>query len=357
MKILCTFAAEKQKNIVKKSTTWHMMKIIVDDKIPYIREALSMITHDVTYLKGADIRRSDVMDADALIVRTRTRCDESLLAGTKVGFVATATIGIDHLDTRWMEKAGIRWVNCPGCNASSVAQYVETSLMSLERDCGLKLKGSTMGIVGYGHVGRKVRLVGERLGMRVIVNDPLLDMPGLVSLDDIRRQADVVTFHVPLTRDGRHPTWHLADRSFLMGLSRRGAVVMNTSRGGIVDEKALADAIGEGVVGQVVIDTWENEPDIDLGLLEKAYIATPHIAGYSADGKANASNMVIDALCRHFGVERPAAIQPPSLPPGFAYSGDPLQLYDPLYDTRRLKASPEGFEDQRGNYRLRRETC
>lgn len=333
------------------------MKIIVDDKIPYIREALSRITRDTLYIKGADITADDVRDADALIVRTRTRCDEQLLGGSKVRFVATATIGIDHLDTQWLDSAGIRWVNCPGCNAASVGQYLLTSLITLQRDFGLRPDESTLGIVGYGHVGREVKAVGEQLGMRILVNDPLLDLPGLVDLDTIRREADIITFHVPLTKTGQHPTLHLADRDFLMGLQRPGAIVVNTSRGGVVDEMALLEALDKGIVRHAIIDTWENEPNINPQLLQKAYIATPHIAGYSADGKVTADNMVLDALCDFFGIENHLTVTPPPLPADFHYSGDPLELYNPLDDSRRLKLSPCDFEEQRGNYHLRREHC
>ena len=331
------------------------MKIIVDDKIPYIREALSGITRDIIYIKGADITASDVRNADALIVRTRTRCDERLLGGSKVRFVATATIGIDHLDTQWLDSAGIRWVNCPGCNAASVGQYLLTSLLTLQRDHGLHLDRATLGIVGYGHVGRAVKAVGEKLGMNIIVNDPFLNLPELVSLDTIRREADVVTFHVPLTSDGEHPTMHLADRSFLMGLCREGVTVVNTSRGGIVDENALLEAMDKGIVRHAIIDTWENEPDINPKLLDKAYIATPHIAGYSADGKVTADNMVLDALCDFFGIKGHKKGTAPPLPSDFHYTGNPLELYDPLEDSRRLKLHPLDFEEQRGNYPLRRE--
>ena len=331
------------------------MKIIVDDKIPYIREALSGITRDIIYIKGADITASDVRNADALIVRTRTRCDERLLGGSKVRFVATATIGIDHLDTQWLDSAGIRWVNCPGCNAASVGQYLLTSLLTLQRDHSLHLDRATLGIVGYGHVGRAVKEVGEKLGMNIIVNDPFLNLPELVSLDTIRREADVVTFHVPLTSDGEHPTMHLADRSFLMGLCREGVTVVNTSRGGIVDENALLEAMDKGIVRHAIIDTWENEPDINPKLLDKAYIATPHIAGYSADGKVNADNMVIESLCVFFRKPRPEIIVPPSLPPSFTYHGNPLELYDPIDDSELLKSNPGQFEEQRGNYHFRRE--
>lgn len=331
------------------------MKIIVDDKIPYIRPALQRITEDVVYIKGAAISPEDVRDADALIVRTRTRCDEKLLGGSSVRFVATATIGIDHLDTAYLERAGIRWVNCPGCNAASVGQYLETSLLSLQRDHGLDISETTIGIVGCGHVGCAVKAVVERMGFKILVNDPFLDSKGLVSLDDIRRMADVITFHVPLTYGGAHPTFHLADRDFLMGLERKNVTIINTSRGGVIDEQALLEAMDSGHVSHAIIDTWENEPAINRNLLEKAYIATPHIAGYSADGKVNADNMVIESLCDFFRKPRPAAIVPPSLPLSFTYHGNPLELYDPIADSELLKGNPDQFEEQRGNYHLRRE--
>lgn len=329
------------------------MKIIVDDKIPYIREALDRLGADVKYIRGADIKPDDVVDADALIVRTRTRCDRHLLEGSKVKFVATATIGIDHLDTEWLDSAGIHWVNCPGCNASSVGQYVETSLMRLSLTSGV-----TVGIVGCGHVGSEVKKVCERMRLNVIVNDPFVDDPSYVSLDEIIRKSDIITFHVPLTHKGEHPTYKMADRAFFDSLVTRERpleCIFNTSRGGIIDEQSLLDALDKGVIRHAVIDTWENEPDINRRLLERADIATPHIAGYSADGKVKADNMVLDALCSHFGIENPGEIVPPSLPTSFIYKGSALDLYDPLEDTARLRSNPDTFEEQRGNYPLRRE--
>lgn len=328
------------------------MKIVVDDKIPYIRETLARITPDVEYIRGAAITPEDVADADALIVRTRTRCDRQLLGESRVQFVATATIGIDHLDTEWLDAAGISWVNCPGCNATSVGQYVETSLMRLG------LTRGTVGIVGCGHVGTAVRDVCLRMGLDVIVNDPLIADPSYVTLDELAARADVVTFHVPLTRKGEHPTWHLADKRFFARLAERNRpleCIFNTSRGGVVCEQALLSALDRGTVRHAVIDTWENEPDINPTLLQRAFIATPHIAGYSADGKVTADNMVIDALCRHFHIDNPGRVLPPPLPDGFVYTGSPLDLYDPMDDTRRLREHPDTFEEQRGNYWLRRE--
>ncbi|MGN1228830.1 MAG: 4-phosphoerythronate dehydrogenase [Prevotella sp.] len=329
------------------------MKIIVDDKIPYIRETLDRLGAEVEYIRGADIKPKDVADADALIVRTRTRCNRDLLEGSKVKFVATATIGIDHLDTEWLDSAGIHWVNCPGCNASSVGQYVETSLMRLSLTSGL-----TVGIVGCGHVGSEVKKVCERMGLNVIINDPFVADPSYVSLNDIILNADVITFHVPLTYKGEHPTHMMADSSFFSLLATRKRpleCIFNTSRGGIINEQALLDALDKGVIRHAVIDTWENEPDINRRLMERADIATPHIAGYSADGKVKADNMVISALCSYFGIENPGEVVPPSLPPSFIYKGSALDLYDPLVDTTRLRSDPDSFEEQRGNYPLRRE--
>ena len=177
-------------------------------------------------------------------------------------------------------------------------------------------------------------------------------------MERIERECDIITFHVPLTRTGSCPTLHLADAEFFARLQRR-PVIINTSRGAVVDNDALLDALDCGTVRDAVVDTWENEPHISLPLLNKVYIGTPHIAGYSADGKVNADNMVIEGLCRFFGIEDKWHITPPALPDGMLPEGDEndrkLQLYDPLADSRRLKSAPETFEELRGNYPLRRE--
>ncbi len=343
-------------------------KIVADDKIPYIREKLALLADEVVYLQGASISAADVADADALIVRTRTLCNEQLLGGSRVQFVATATIGFDHIDTGYMQRSGIQWTNCPGCNSGSVAQYVECSLLLLQQRYGLTLGDTTIGIVGCGHVGSKVLAVCRRLGMRVLVCDPPLEQSThhptptthhptpttFVSLETIMQEADIITFHVPLTRSGRHATWHLADDRFFHGLARV-PIIINSSRGPVVDGEALLSALADGRVRDAVVDVWEHEPDISLPLLQRVFIGTPHIAGYSADGKANADNMVIDALCRHFGLPHPGTIEAPRLPDGFHYSGSPLELYNPLSDSQQLKDNPQDFELLRNNYPLRRE--
>ena len=336
------------------------MKIVIDDRIPYIRGAAERLGRAV-YLPGAAIGPDDVRDADALIVRTRTRCDRRLLEGSRVQFVATATIGFDHLDTAWLARAGIAWANCPGCNAASVAQYVESSLILLRRAGLLPAAGGVVGVVGVGHVGTKVAAAARALGFDVLPCDPPRhEREGgtFYALDQLAERADVVTFHTPLTFDGPHPTFHLADEAFFARLRHR-PVVMNSGRGEAVDTQALLAALDDGRVRAAVIDTWENEPHIDRRLLDRAFIATPHVAGYSADGKATGTRMALEAVARHFGLPDRFDIRPPRLPEGLVPAADPLdrklQLYNPLDDTRRLKAAPESFEQLRGNYPLRRE--
>ncbi len=389
------------------------MKIVIDDKIPYIREAVAALGVEAVYLPGAKITADDVKDADALIIRTRTRCDETLLAGSKVQFVGTATIGYDHIDTDYLKRAGIAWTNCPGCNASSVAQYIHSALLLVKRNSYLELRGATVGIVGCGRVGSLVKKVCEKMGMKVLVCDPpreererhmdsrelkdylkannLCPVETYSTLNELKSQCHIITFHVPLVSQGPHPTYHLADRNFFRNLDRV-PIIINTSRGEVVDNKALCAALDNWDVRFPIIDTWENEPNISRKLLDKVFIGTPHIAGYSADGKVNADNMVLEALCRHFGITPPAAILPPPLPEdsllkapmklgeprrGYAY-GDyenlemfcmytsdmtrlgaaelrQLALYNPMVDSRRLKSSPKDFERLRGDYPLRRE--
>ena len=330
------------------------MKIVVDDKIPYIRETICQLADETVFLSGAAITADDVGDADVLVVRTRTRCNQQLLEGSKVQLVVTATIGYDHIDTQWLQEAGIRWTNCPGCNSGSVAQYVECALLLLEQQKGLSLHESTIGIVGCGHVGSKVKAVAERLGMQVLVCDPLLDNPSFVSLDKIERRCEAITFHVPLTREGQYATWHMADEDFFHRLPRVPYII-NTSRGEVVDNQALLQALQDGRVRDAIIDVWEHEPHPDAALLDKVFIGTPHIAGYSADGKTNADNMVIDAICQHFGLPHPGIIAPPALPSDFKYTGSPLDLYNPMIDSQKLKADASQFEQLRNNYPLRRE--
>ena len=323
------------------------MKVVIDHKIPYIREAVGSIADEVIYLPGDAFTKEAVKDADALIVRTRTRCNRELLEGSRVKFIATATIGYDHIDVEYCREAGITWTNCPGCNAGSVEQYVREVLLLLERKKGLDLKRSTLGVVGVGHVGSRVARMAESLGMRVLLNDPPRadkGETGFVDLDTIADECDVITFHTPLNREGIYRTFHLADEDFLFNL-KRTPFVINSSRGEVVDTASLLAALAAGRVKEAAIDTWEYEPHISKELMSVAFLATPHIAGYSADGKANATRMSLEALCRFFGIEAEFSILPPEGP----------NDYDPTRDSDWLKASPEKFEWFRGNYPIRRE--
>ena len=342
------------------------MKLVVDDKIPFIKGEAEKLG-DVVYLPGHKISAADVRDADVLITRTRTRCNAALLADSNVSFVATATIGFDHIDVPFMEQAGIAWTNCPGCNATSVAQYVESSLLLLAQDGLLNLKDCIVGVIGVGNVGSRVAERIADLGCRILLNDPPraekdADFATIHSdLDVLMKECDVITIHTPLTTSGDHPTLHLVNESFFQQLSRQ-PILLNAGRGEVVNTQALLQAINNGQVRAAIIDTWENEPNIDLELLRKVYIGTPHIAGYSADGKANGTRMSLEAIAKHFGTTVDFNVCAPQLPADFNYhaeGGEPsdprLRLYNPHRDSEALKRNPEKFEALRGDYPLRRE--
>lgn len=338
-----------------------MIRVVVDDKIPYIRKALSQMGCEAQYVAGSKISPDIVRYADALIVRTRTQCNAKLLEGSKVQFIATATIGYDHIDTDYCAERGICWTNAPGCNAASVRQYVQSVLLLLQKEQGLPLAERTLGVVGVGHVGTLVADMARSWGMRVLLCDPPRaerGEEGFVSLDAIAHEADVITLHTPLTHEGPHATYHLADEAFFASLQRKPYFI-NTSRGETTDTSALLQALDEGLIAQCCIDVWEHEPHIDLSLLERCHLGTPHIAGYSADGKANATRMSLESLSRHFGLGKVPEILPPP-PPSTTIHADSraealLSIYSPHADSRALKASPELFEHLRGHYPLRRE--
>ncbi len=337
------------------------MKVVADNKIPHLREALEDMGIEALYLPGNQIDHQAVRDADALIVRTRTRCDAALLKDSRVQFIATATIGYDHIDTAYCDAHNIYWTNAPGCNADSVCQYIESVLLLLQREQGINLATSTIGVVGIGHVGTRVAEMAKAWGMRVLCCDPPREErgeQGFVSLDQIAREADIITLHTPLTHDGKHSTFHLADETFFASLGRKPWFI-NTSRGETTDTKALQHALDKGQVKQCIIDVWEHEPHIDLALLKRCYIGTPHIAGYSADGKACATQMALEAMAAHFGLGDIPTITPPAPLKSTIYAASReealLQIYNPVEDSLHLKTSPASFEYLRGCYPLRRE--
>lgn len=335
------------------------MQVIVDNKIPYIKGLIETLADEVIYLPGKDFTPEVVKEADALIIRTRTLCNRQLLEGSKVQFIGTATIGFDHIDTKYCQEAGITWSNCPGCNAGAVEQYVHAALLLLQQEKGLQLKGACLGIVGVGHVGERIRRMAERIGMKVLLNDPPradAGEQGFTSLDTLAEQCDILTFHTPLIREGKYQTFHLADRTFFQKLQRR-PYLLNTSRGEVVETEALLEALDTGTVTEAVIDVWENEPHISQELLNKVFIGTPHIAGYSADGKANATRMVLKAFCHFFHKPSNFHIVLPTSSNAFSENENLriLQLYNPLKDYETLRTNPEHFEQLRGDYPLRRE--
>ena len=285
-----------------------MPRIVADENIPLAREAFGAFG-DVELVAGRKIDARTVADADALIVRSVTRVGDALLDGSRVRFVGTATIGTDHVDLAALERRGVAFASAPGCNARSVAEYLAAVLLELEHELGRDFRGATIGVVGVGNVGRRVSEVARVLGLRVLQCDPprAEREPGFasVSLDVLVRAADVLTFHVPLEKDGPHATRHLLNAERIEQL-RPDAIVVNSSRGGVVDDDALAIACAAGRA-EAVLDVWEDEPHPSAAMLGMVRIATPHIAGYSLDGKLAGTRMIADALARTLGVPGPDA--------------------------------------------------
>ena len=292
-----------------------LVKIVLDQNIPYAREAFASLG-EVRALDGRKIGPGEARDADVLILRSVTTVNAALLRDSRVRFVGTCTIGTDHVDVEALQRLGVAFASAPGSNANSVAEYVVAALLVLARRSGIRLRGRTLGVVGAGNVGNRVARKAAALGLRVILHDPPLRRR---TGDDLYRPldeifgADFVTLHVPLTDSGPDATRRMVDTRFL-GALRRGAALINTSRGPVVDETALADALERGRLAAAVLDVWENEPRIDPTLLARAALATPHIAGYSLDGKAGGTLAVHHALCAFLG--RDASWDPaPLLPP------------------------------------------
>ena len=270
------------------------MKIIADSAIPFLQGVLEPWA-EVRYLPGAEIAPEEVRDADALLIRTRTRCDERLLGGSRVRLIATATIGFDHIDTAWCAAHGIRVCTAAGCNARGVLQWAGAVLAHLARTQGWQPAGRTLGVVGVGHVGSLVKEYAETWGFRVLCCDPPREARehcGFLPLEEVARQADILTFHTPLDDTTRRMAGDA-----LFARMKPGAVILNSSRGEVVDGAAL---LRSGLA--CVLDVWEHEPAIDRRLLARTLLATPHIAGYSEQGKANATAMSVDTLARFFGL-------------------------------------------------------
>lgn len=345
------------------------MKIIADKNIPYIKGVVEYLG-DVEFLAGTDFTKERIKDAGTLIVRTVVRLDKDLLEGTNVKLICSATIGYDHVDTEYCDAHGIAWRNAPGCNSGSVQQYITSSLLVLSMQRGIELQGKTIGIVGVGNVGTKVAQACETLGMRVLLNDPPRqelesDVP-FVDIETIKREADIITFHTPLVKEGKYKTYHLAGHNFFSSLGKK-PVIINSARGGIIDTVAIKEAVRQNKISGMIIDCWENEPGIDLEYMHMADIATPHIAGYSADGKANASRISLTNIAQFYGLDKSPIglikVPEPESPVidmnGFdsdRVERTILATYDPMDDFNGLKNAPGQFKNLRNEYPLRRES-
>ena len=319
------------------------MLVIIDKGIPFL-EGIFPSEINVIYLSPEEITSDSVRNADALFIRTRTQINKGLLEGSKVCFVATATIGFDHIDQEYCRQAGIHWVSCPGCNAQAVCDYVEEALASLPH-CLIASSPLTIGVVGYGHVGKLVAQMAERKGYRVLLSDPPLGVGS--SLQEIAPQCDVLTFHTPLTFDGEHPTYHLCNADILR-LCKPGTLIINAARGGIIDEQALLSILASSPHRLIAsIDCWEGEPHLNHELLQLVDLASFHIAGYSIAGKMRASEMCLEAFCKFFSLPI-LSINKKVVP----LHGDSAPGWLRRI-SNELKAQPEHFEQLRKQYKLR----
>ena len=340
------------------------LKIVADKAIPFLEGVFDPYA-DMTYLPGDKIGPEDVRDADVLMVRTRTKCNADLLEGSKVKFIATATIGTDHIDFPYCDSKGIVVRNAPGCNAGGVMEYVFSALYGLASRKSISLQGDTIGIIGVGHVGSLIERMGRALGFKILKCDPPRAEAegsfGFCDLEYLLQNSQIVTLHVPLDETTRG----MANSEFF-SLMQPGAIFINAARGEVVCDDALKAAIPK--LGPVIIDTWNHEPDIDLDLMDKVAIATPHIAGYSYQGKQNGTAAAVRAVAHYFGITELYEFFPKTdLPENEAVKLDlkdlnqgeiasVLQYNYPIFtDDFMLRLNPENFDKLRSEYNYRRE--
>lgn len=345
------------------------MKLVIDNNIPFIKGLLEPFA-DIRYVQGSSIGKNDVLDADGLIIRTRTRVGPDLLAGSSVKYIGTTTIGTDHIDTEWCDKKEIHYKSAPGCNSVSVNQYVLAALCTLRNRFKFIPKETTLGLIGAGNVGSKVAASAQVLGYKVILNDPPRARregdENFASLDRLIKDSDIISLHVPYTESGPDPTSQLIDAELLNSV-RNNTIIINTSRGGIVNEAALIDSLDKKKIMACVIDTWGNEPDINRDLLKRAFIATPHIAGYSSDGKWRATSIILNDLSDFFSlpeIKSNIILDPPlnilispdrSADLHTIIGSAILKAYPIMDDHHSLLNNPGMFEELRNNYPNRRE--
>ncbi len=349
------------------------MQIVADNNIPFVNKIFSSIG-EVQLVPGRSITNKLLQNADILLVRSVTPVNHDLLKGSKVQFIATATIGTDHVNTDDLRSLGIGFSNAAGSNANSVAEYVIAALLEMGKRQRIRLSDQTLGIIGLGNIGSKVARYGKALGMRVLENDPPRQqseqLPHFCSIDTILAEADIITLHVPLTRDQPDATYHLFNEKVFASLGKQ-PILVNSARGQVVDNKALLTAISEGKLRGTVLDVWENEPAISKDLLQEVDIGTPHIAGYSLDGKLNGTKMIYESTCKYFGVKPDLSSLEKLLP---ISTIQPVQFdlcnnadseacarkavqacYSIMKDDSALRDSPDQFDLLRANYPTRRE--
>lgn len=353
------------------------INIVAGESIPYVKEAFQTLG-PVRFLPGRTITSADVKDANVLLVRSITKVNEALLQGTTIKFVGSASAGVDHMDVAYLQAQNIDYASAPGSNANSVVEYIMASLLIVAKQQGCSLSGKTIGIVGFGHIGKLVKIKAEALGMHPVLNDPPLADSGQIKHSSLEETlgCDVVTLHTPLTTDGLYPTHHLLNEQTFTYF-KPSTIFINAARGEVVDTQALMNAIQQKQIGPVVLDVWEHEPDINWDLFNAVTIGTPHIAGHSLDGKANGTNMIYEALCKHLSVEpiwNPAQSLPPSIVPSIRIdthetsdeeaAGEIVgRIYDLKADYRRMKEllavplekRPTLFDGLRKDYPVRRE--
>ncbi|WP_145587833.1 4-phosphoerythronate dehydrogenase PdxB [Yersinia rochesterensis] len=348
------------------------MKILVDENMPYA-DALFQRLGDVQAVPGRPIPLDALADADALMVRSVTKVNEALLQGTSIRFVGTATAGTDHVDENWLQQQGIGFSAAPGCNAIAVVEYVFSALMMMAERDGFQLRDKTVGIIGVGNVGSRLNARLQALGVKTLLCDPPRadrgDKEAFWPLEKLVREADVLTFHTPLNKTGPYQSLHMADDELLAALPD-GRILINACRGAVVDNAALLRALEKGKKLSVVLDVWEPEPELSLPLLARVDIGTPHIAGYTLEGKARGTTQVFEAFSQYLG--QPQSVELASLlpPPEFSQlrlngeldEGKLKRLMHLVYDVRRDDAPlrrvaglPGEFDRLRKHYQERRE--
>jgi len=344
------------------------MKLVVDENIAFAKEAFSGFG-ELILLNGRSITNQQVQDSDVLIVRSITKINQELLKNSKVRFVGTATIGTDHIDLDYLKTSKVAFADAKGCNADSVAEYVFTALLKVASEEKISLKDKTIGVVGVGNIGSRVVRIAESFGMKVLKNDPPLERKGIgknyVTLEDTLK-ADIITFHVPLYPDGIDKTYHLLNEENLKKI-KPGTIILNTSRGPVIDNNAL---LKENITKNfnLILDVWENEPSINTKLLDKVKIGTPHIAGYSFEGKVNGTKMIYDSLCKHLKIQSTWQPDLPEItntelkiPVGETVEKKLYSLFSSIYnlenDDKKLSEISKHNNDEQSKYfdRLRKE--